>query len=214
MRGAMLQATRRRAPGFTLIELTVVLAVIVTLALILTPSIANFINDSRMARARADVQTIGAAVMQFYRDTGYFPQWTTAVNGGPGAPQARIQVLGSLGNTPFETQTTPWTTGPTDDMARQLLSNGPGYAMRTATSQFGWNGPYLSSELRSDPWGNRYLINIGLLDTSPGVMTLNGRPKAAVWVLSAGPDGLIETLFNQPITVAVLGGDDVGQRIQ
>ncbi len=214
MRGSMLRMTRRRTPGFTLIELTVVLAVIVTLALILTPSIANFINDSRMARARADVQTIGAAVMQFYRDTGYFPQWVTSAGGGPGTPQARVQVLGSLGNIPFETQTTLWTTGLTDDLARQLLTNGPGYAMRTATSQFGWNGPYLSSELRSDPWGNRYLVNIGLLDTSPGVTTLSGRPKAAVWVLSAGPDGLIETLFDQPITVAVLGGDDIGQRIQ
>ncbi|MCK7491853.1 MAG: type II secretion system GspH family protein [Comamonadaceae bacterium] len=40
----------RGATGFTLIELTVVLAVIVTLALILTPSIANSINEARVAR--------------------------------------------------------------------------------------------------------------------------------------------------------------------
>src|SRR5919202_1279955 len=57
---------RTSAAGFTLIELTVVLAVIVTLALILTPSVTNFINDSRVARARTDTQTIAAAVVQFY----------------------------------------------------------------------------------------------------------------------------------------------------
>jgi len=46
----------------------IVLAVIVTLALILTPSIANFINDSRSARARNDVQTIAVAITQFFKE--------------------------------------------------------------------------------------------------------------------------------------------------
>ena len=57
-------------PGFTLIELTVVLAVLVTLALVLTPSITNFINDSRVARTRSDTQTLATAVIQFYKDNG------------------------------------------------------------------------------------------------------------------------------------------------
>jgi type II secretory pathway pseudopilin PulG len=197
-----------------LIELTVVLAVIVTLALILTPSIANFINDSRKVRAQSDVQKIGAAVVQFYRDTGFFPQWATSVTGGPGLPQAGFQILMSGGNAPLEEQPTLWTTGVAGMLTDQLLVNAPGYAVRTATSQFGWNGPYLSSELRSDPWGNRYLVNIGLIDTSSGVMTMSGRPKAAVWVLSAGPNGTVETPFSQPVTTAFPGGDDIALRIQ
>lgn len=215
MHGPTFRATRNEAPrGFTLIELTVVLAVIVTLALILTPSIANFINDSRKARAQTDIQMIGSAIVSFYRDTGFFPQWNTSVTGGPGLPQARFQVLMSGGNAPLEEQPTQWTTGASGLLADQLLVNAPGYALRTATSQFGWNGPYLSSDLRSDPWGNRYLVNIGLIDTSSGVMTLSGRPKAAVWVLSAGPNGTIETPFSQPVTTAVWGGDDIAFRIQ
>ena len=75
---------RRSAGGFTLIELTVVLAVIVTLALVLTPSVTNFITDSRVARARRDTQTIATAIHQFFKDTGFFPQWSLAQNGGPG----------------------------------------------------------------------------------------------------------------------------------
>ena len=50
----VLSRHRESMRGFTLIELTVVLAVLVTLALVLTPSITNFINDSRVARARTD----------------------------------------------------------------------------------------------------------------------------------------------------------------
>lgn len=214
MRGQMRHAIRRGRPkGFTLIELTVVLAVIVTLALILTPSIANFINDSRMARARTDCQTIAAAIVQFYRDTGFFPQWAVAQNGGPGPPQMRLQVLMTQGYAPLEDQPSPWSTGLSDLLADQLLINAPGWAMRTATSQFGWNGPYLSSELQSDPWGNRYLVNIGMIDTAPGVQTASG-PKAAVWVLSAGPNGTVETPFSRPVTNAALAGDDIGIRIQ
>jgi prepilin-type N-terminal cleavage/methylation domain-containing protein len=215
MHGLTLRASRRRGQsGFTLIELTVVLAVIVTLALILTPSVANLIADSRTTRARTDTQTIGTAVVQFYRDTGFFPQWAVSQSGGPGLTQMRLQLLVSSGNIPLEDQPTQWTTGQTGSLADQLLANSPGYSMRSATAQFGWNGPYLSSELRSDPWGNRYVVNIGLIDTSPGVLTASGGVKSAVFALSAGPNGMIETPFSQSVTAAAAGGDDIVFRIQ
>jgi len=200
--------------GFTLIELTVVLAVIVTLALVLTPSIANFINDSRVAKARNDCQAIASGIYQFYRDTGFFPVWKIAQNGGPGLPANRVQVLASRGNAPLEDVPTPWSTGAQGGLAEQLVNNIPGYTLKTPTSQFGWNGPYFSSEIGSDPWGNRYLVNIGLIDTSPGAVTLSGQAKLAVWVLSAGPNGTIETPFNLSILNAATLGDDLAVRIQ
>lgn len=205
---------RRTDPGFTLIELTVVLAVIVTLALVLTPSINNFINDSRAARARNDCQTIAAAIVQFYRDTGFFPQWTAAQAGGAGLPAARLQLLVSGGGAPLEDVPTLWTTGEGGPLADQLMNNRPGYTLRTPSSQFGWNGPYVSSELGPDPWGRRYVVNVGLIDTSPGTVTGTGSVKSAVWVLSAGANGTIETPFSQSVLAAQLYGDDIGQRIQ
>lgn len=208
-------AARQQAHrGFTLIELTVVLAVIVTLALILTPSIANFVNDSRMTRAQTDCQQLGTAIIAFYRDTGFFPQWNVSQGGGAGKAQSRIQVLSSSGNQPLEEQSSLWTTGSSGMLADQLLSNIPGYALRSASQPSGWNGPYLSSDLRGDPWGNRYLVNIGLIDTAPGAVSLSGQMKMAVWVLSAGPNGTIETPYTQPVTAAMAGGDDVVFRIQ
>jgi len=201
--------------GFTLIELTVVLAVIVTLALVLTPSIANSINDARQARARNDCQTIASGIYQFFRDTGYFPLWRVAQGGGAGLPANRLQLLVSRGNVPVEDVPTPWTTGVAGGLTEQLVNDAPGYAMRTPTSQFGWNGPYFSSEIAADPWGNRYVINVALIDLSPGAATSGGQPKMAVWVLSAGPNGIIETPFASSIlNAAQPGGDDIGTRIQ
>ena len=204
----------RSMRGFTLIELTVVLAVIVTLALILTPSITNFISDSRMARARTDTQTIAAAVVQFYKDTGFYPQWSAAGSGGPGANSNKVDLLVSGGNVPTTGSPNTWTTGTTDTLANQLLVDAPGYTMRTATTSFGWNGPYLSSVLAGDAWNNRYAVNIGLVDTTPGVQTAGGATKSAVWVLSAGPNGQVDTAATQPLTTAVLAGDDIGVRVQ
>jgi prepilin-type N-terminal cleavage/methylation domain-containing protein len=201
--------------GFTLIELTVVLAVIVTLALVLTPSIANSINEARVARARNDCQTIASGMYQFYRDTGFFPRWKLSQNGGQGTPANLVQVLVSQGNVPSEDVPSLWTTGVAGSLADQLVTNAPGYTLRSATSLFGWNGPYFSSQLMADPWGNRYAVNVALVDLSPGAATPSGQPKLAVWVLSAGPNGIIETPFAQSILSAVRpGGDDIGTRVQ
>jgi hypothetical protein len=46
------------------------------------------------------------------------------------------------------------------------------------------------------------------------VQTAAGATKSAVWVLSAGPNGQTDTAPNQPMTTAVLAGDDIGVRVQ
>ena len=204
----------RRAHGFTLIELTVVLAVIVTLALVLTPSIINFINDSRVARARTDTQTLSASMIQFYRDNGFFPQWSTSSSGGPGTVANKVDLLVSVGNLPTSTGATLWATGSNDRLEDQLIANAPNYTARTASSTFGWNGPYVSNAIGADPWGNRYMVNVGLIDTTQGTQAVGGGTKSAVWVISAGPNGAIETTHTQTITTAVIGGDDIGIRLQ
>lgn len=200
--------------GFTLIELTVVLAVIVTLALVLTPSITNFINDSRVARTQTDTGTLAAALTQFYKDNGFFPQWSLASNGGPGLTANKVDLLVSAGNVPAAAAPNTWTTGTTDAIADQLVSNAPAYTMRSATSTFGWNGPYLSNTIGADAWNNRYAINVGLIDGSLGTQTAAGATKSAVWVISAGPNGVLETAYTQPMTTATPGGDDIAVKVQ
>jgi prepilin-type N-terminal cleavage/methylation domain-containing protein len=207
-------AAARGRSGFTLIELTVVLAVIVTLAMVITPPIGSIVSEARLATASSNCQTIASAIVLFYRDNGFFPSWTLAQAGGPGLPANRLQLLISPGRIPQEDQLTPWTTGVAGQLVDQLVADAPGYAMRGPTSQTGWNGPYVTSVIGADPWGNRYVVNIELLDSSATPITRSGRIKSAVWVLSAGPNGIIETPFVQSIVTAAPGGDDICFRIQ
>jgi len=54
-----------------------------------------------------------------------------------------------------------------------------------------------------------------MIDLSPGAATASGQAKMAVWVLSAGPNGTIETPFASSIFSATQPvGDDIGNRIQ
>jgi prepilin-type N-terminal cleavage/methylation domain-containing protein len=224
-----MKPSRRSEGGFTLIEMTVVLAVIVTLALVMTPSIANTINDSRAARAKQDCQTIASAITQFYRDNAFFPQWTTM--SGTQAATIRSQsnlltLLSGPGNVPATTSLAGagitdqsdlagWTlTANVGSLADQLMTDAVGYPLKAGNAEFGWNGPYLSSPIGSDPWNNRYMVNIGAADNAAGVQATDGGVKKAVWVLSAGSNGVIETPFSQSVLTAVVGGDDIAVRIQ
>lgn len=205
----------RRERGFTLVEVTVVLAVVVTLALILSPSIGAFINDARLVRARADVGHLADAIAEFHRDTGFFPQWRAAGRGQPGTADERLDVLLGPGRAPHDPEASRWTTSDrTDAIANQLVLNRPAYRLKGRGRRLGWNGPYFATDLHPDPWGNRYMVNVGLLDLTPGAARAGGQPKLAVWALSPGPNGVIDTPYFQPITEALLGGDDVGVRIQ
>ena len=71
-------------------------------------------------------------------------------------------------------------------------------------------GDYVSQSLRSDPWGNQYLVNVGL---PRGGDAEGGTAPHALWVLSAGPNGIVETPYAMLTVSAVVGGDDVAARI-
>ena len=78
-------------------------------------------------------------------------------------------------------------------------------------AQLGTLERYVSEGLSPDPWGNRYLVNIGLLKETASA---GSGDASAVWVLSAGPNGNIETAFRLPARSASVGGDDVGARVR
>lgn len=66
----------QRSRGFTLMELLVVLAIIGILAAIATGVFVSRVDDARITRARADIQTIEAALDIFRLDNFRYP--TTA----------------------------------------------------------------------------------------------------------------------------------------
>lgn len=102
-------------------------------------------------------------------------------------------------------------TGLIDD---HLITNRAGHRLKRPSDTAGWNGPYISAVIKSDPWGKRYLVNTGWLSGGASAADENGDMRRAVFVVSAGDNGVIDTPFDQPINDASLQGDDIGIRIQ
>jgi hypothetical protein len=205
------QARSRRV---TLIEVTVACAAAVTLMLVLTPSIADVVNDARIARAHSDCAAIARAIVRFHDDTGVFPRRMPIHPATSSPTPEHLTLLVGPGRTPagdtsdgaLQGWLIPSGEASTGPLADHLLTNAPGYPRRESTATVGWNGPYLASVVATDPWNNRYMVNIGAAGPGDG--------EVALFVISAGPNGTIETPFTQPVASARPGGDDIVCRIR
>ena len=233
----------RSEHGMTMMEVIVVLAVLGIMAALLTPMVLNYVEDSKLSAAQGDVSTIAASVLKLTRDVGHFPLYKdgTKTTGDPdfdllvsagndpidgtgkwfttgGSGEFPGQGQGNQGQFPGQGQGNqgqfpgqgPGGSTKTDGLENHLVKNSPGGTTDKRYATAGpraWRGPYLE-RVAQDPWGNRYLVNIknaDPTDTSPNV----------VWVLSAGPNGKIET---DPTTLAdagpIAGGDDITVRLK
>lgn len=188
---------KRNEKGFTLIEVVVVVAVIAILAAVLTPYITKYIDDSRIAKARNEAQVVGAAMTNFFKDTGIWPSRN--------ATGAAVAVLYTGTTTPAAatifTAVPPvvppvanWA-GAVATLDNSLLVNGTGNAY-PAVGDLRWAGPYVGSALPADPWGRPYMVNVAA--------------AGPIWVLSAGPNGKVQTA----VTATVVIGDDIGFRVR
>jgi prepilin-type N-terminal cleavage/methylation domain-containing protein len=204
---------RSSQQGFTLIEVIVAIAVVAILAGIITPSVIKHLDDSKHSRAQNDCLVIGSAIGSFYKDVGRWPNMTNT--GAVG-----VTLLVSQGNTPavaagIGTWNTATTSAAVDLLSNHLSANSPETQVAniypTTGSEFVWRGPY-QTEFPADPWGNRYAVNIG------NMLVTTATTSNAVWVLSAGRDGIIQTPWNPaaPATGTTLtaSGDDIVYRLK
>ena len=181
-----------------------------------------------------DVKSIGTAIGSFYNDMGEWPVWRSRADmtgvGSNGTALTAWSVLkfgtitstGALGASARDAGvgTTAWTLAGADQMsgARQLWTNDPNDSgtstvldyltnAEDATAKFAWRGPYLE-QVRSDPWGNNYLVNV--IQLWPVSETNND----ACFVLCAGPNKTLETEYGQVGPTLAVGGDDIVFRIK
>lgn len=61
---------------FTLVELSIVLAIIATLATIAVPNVVNYMEKSRDAKRVSDMQVLTLAIESFREDHGHYPDNT------------------------------------------------------------------------------------------------------------------------------------------
>lgn len=205
----------RDTKGFTLIEMVVVLAVVAILAAILTPTIAQNISDAKVSRATNETQVVAAAMASFFKDVG---RWPTKEDDTSTADYYQV-LYGDGTDMAAGGNTEPWSSaGVTtyankDTFANHLARNTPGGAtvaanMYATTGDYRWKGPYIT-HVKADPWGSIYSCNVVSLYTTSN--------NFAVYVLSAGPDRIGDTLHNQDITsttAPVVLNDDVGFRMR
>lgn len=63
----------RRAPGFTLLELIIVVAIVGILATMAMPALKNVPRKAAEAVLRSDLRTFRDVIDQFHADQGYYP---------------------------------------------------------------------------------------------------------------------------------------------
>jgi prepilin-type N-terminal cleavage/methylation domain-containing protein len=189
-----------KSKGFTLIELAVVLAIIAVLAAVLTPMVTGYLDQARTARAQADVRTIADAVKLYNRDTGRYPIYASAANYTSGTTGAIREIGTSTGTAP--TAGSGWVLSGTTlaSTSLELYMNNDYTGVGSAGfPKAAFRGPYIGT-VDSDPWGHQYLLN---------ATNLAGSTNHA-YVLSAGPNGTVETTRDVATTTTITaGGDDI-----
>jgi prepilin-type N-terminal cleavage/methylation domain-containing protein len=190
-----------KSRGFTLIELAVVLAIIAVLAAILTPIVTGYLDQARVARAQADTRTIADAVKLYQRDTGRWPVYLSATDFSTNTVAGgKALIGGSIGSNPAD-GLAAWNVGSvigTSSLETYLNGNLTGVSTTNTFPKAGFRGPYISS-LDSDPWGNRYILTASNL-----AATTNH-----AYVISAGPNGVLDTVMNQATAQFAVGSDDI-----
>ena len=183
---------------YRLVRAAAYIAFAVLLAVILFHFGSRYVTESQVARARNEAKMIADAVTGAYKDLGRWPnrQDDTSDYGGlytGAAPPTDEFLRNASGWAPAGKA---WSR-----LDTHLLRNEHDYP---STGGNRWNGPYLS-DLPTDPWGRPYVIN-------SFCFTLASEPPIPIWVVSAGPNGILETNIDANVTAT--GGDDVGIRIR
>ncbi len=210
----------------SLMEVVMVVTIVAVIASVAVGSGLDRIDDARMAQANRDTELIGMAVHSFMQDTGLPPAFKSGL---ATSPTADIFFVLETEGDPAEDETTTW---PTEADERDLIENhlmmnqpdgsASGYLRVGEISynrQKGWNGPYLTSLPTSDPWADKYLVNVQFL-TPQGVdlvrenLTIPTGGRVAVVVLSAGANRTIETRVDQLSESFTAIGDDIIFRMQ
>jgi len=164
-------------------EVTTILTALTILSGAAAPAVNDYVDQAKLVRARHDVRTHSVSLVRLFSDVGAertldggWSSYTLLVGAGM-APAA-----GARGSEAWTEGTMTAGVGLLDN---QLITNEPGYTRGRQGVQFGWRGAYLQDPVSADPWGHRYAVNIGAMQTKYDDTV----------VLSAGPDGTVDSVF-------------------
>ena len=154
--------------GFTKFEMAMGLAVVAIVALVLFPPLRSGVDEDRSVRARSRAESIAYAILDYHDETG---QWPPLRRGA--------MDLGCLSRIAGERRTHDPAGGPTATAMMGASGLGPSAGLEPPTDE-----PWLE-EVPLDAWNRPFTVQ---LIEIPG-----GHGDMALVVLSAGPDGILET---------------------
>jgi prepilin-type N-terminal cleavage/methylation domain-containing protein len=203
-RSATLPASLRR--GFSLVEVLVAAAVVVLLVGLAVPMMRTYLRDGCEEEALVEAKAIAQALQAFHDDLGVWPSRSSA------GVDTMVWVLGSgasvptespfLGSNPLADWLVDGVHG--DTLDRHLRQNAPGGKPEGSYPIQGerrWQGPYGAGPFPLDPWGRPYLVVV-----RSGTSTHATRYKR-LFVLSAGPDGVLDTPSDMTRTTEIHPAD-------
>lgn len=171
-----------QARGFSVTEAMTILTATSILTGALAPAMDDYLARAKAVRATHDVRVLGVAIVRVMADTSaerlVDRGWATydLLVGAGGAPAAsRRDAL-------------EWTLdigARVGTLDSHLVRWNHAYTRRTASSPFGWRGPYLQEAVGPDPWGHRYATNVSAARSEATSMV----------VLSAGANGTVDSLL-------------------
>jgi hypothetical protein len=201
--------------------------VVLSLVAVLSPLTVRVLDRADRTRAYADSAAIGRAILSFHLDTGTWPvNADVDPNSGElsllvGLPADRIDLERLLeGDNPVARWDALARGSGVGALEDHLIHNRSSHLARIYTPSSvapehpGWNGPYLE-RIQLDPWGHPYVCDVRYLEGAriPGVPS-DASLTHAVSCLSAGPNGVFDTVFEDDVPLVEPRGDDVGWPIQ
>lgn len=216
----MFNARQLDRHGFTLIEIVIAVAIVAIFAAAISPMVFRHLEDAKVSKAQNETETISNALLSYYKDVGAWP--VTNVDGPSGNSVERVITSTNLPTAAAATAATGAAKWSTEGTAKQLgdylyynnpdndsAADGTGAdenGQDWATSGRGsWQGPYLDEYEILDPWGNAYVVNSRFFPSG----AYSGGVRHKVYVLSAGPDGMWSTAWDDATTEG-LTDDDIG----
>ena len=146
----MPKAMRKNSPGYSLLEMLVVISLLAAVAFVTTGAYTHVIEDSGERLVITEMQEIARAIRQFKQDTGYFPKEgpfnLDVVAGGQVTDASLLADFPHSGSTPVRRQI--WFDSQVNFY--QLMTtvsplNGTGHLLEEWNEETGrgWRGPYL-----------------------------------------------------------------------
>lgn len=204
--------------GYTLIEVAAVVAITATLGAVVVPIAVDKTNEGKKAAANDSTKAIGGAITSFFKDTGNFPAASTSSAVGGGSTFYAVLRSGKESGVLFDAAThdpVPAATingawaGNVDVLDNHVTRDNPGGTPDSLASNdyvtkykfVNWRGPYSEPFKNTDQWGHNFLVYVKAMHTAT-----SGIAKEYGWIISAGPDGKLDT----GVKDSKLQNDDIG----